>query len=66
MPPRLAEEILALPEYRGKFRKWIIEQMGIRYPRFKLLTFQETLSLRGKGLTRSGIEMLATSSRYVC
>lgn len=58
------ESILEIPEYRGMFRRWLLDQLIMRYPRlFALLRFRETLYLKGKGLRNSALDVLTTGTR---
>ena len=45
----MIDKILDLSEYRGRFRKWLLDELIIRYPRrLNSLRFRDTIYLKGK------------------
>ena len=63
LPPKI-EKILDLSEYRGRFRKWLLDELIIRYPRkLNSLRFRDTIYLKGKGLRNSALDVLSAGSR---
>ena len=59
----MIDKILDLSEYRGRFRKWLLDELIIRYPRrLNSLRFRDTIYLKGKGLRNSALDVLSRES----
>ena len=59
IPRCVPEMIMQLPLYRTRFKAWLLGGLGTLRPRRNRLQFKETLELKSKGLTSSGVSVLA-------
>ena len=54
-----------LPLYRTRCKAWLLGRLGTLRPRRNRLQFKETLELKSKGLTSSGVSVLAGRTRFL-
>ena len=60
-----AEMIMQLPLYRTRLKAWLLGRLRTLRPRRNRLQFKETLELKSKGLTSSGVSVLAGRTRFL-
>jgi hypothetical protein len=63
VPPTLMENLSVMPKYCECSLRWVCDHLVNKLPHFSSLLFEHTLFLRRKGLSRVGIDALATQIR---
>ena len=65
IPRCVAEMIMQLLLYCTLFNEWLLGRLGTLRSRRNRLQFKETLELQSKGLTSSGVSVLAGRTRFL-